>query len=121
MAGKKFRFVSKGEMKIYLTDEFMDVVRNAAGDPITKKLVPGKVANFSGCYFETDDEDVAKLLQETQHWGNDVFWHPTMETAKEGEAKEVSRTIQKAADDKKQRRVNAQKAALEGAVPREED
>lgn len=122
MAAKKFRFASKGELTIQLSHAYKEVVRNDVGDPISSKIIPGKQAVFSGCYFETDDPDVAKLLQEhPQHWGNDVFWHPSMVDEKNTEDKAKAEQIQDAALGKKQRRVQQQKAAIEGAVSKEED
>lgn len=117
----KFKFRSRGNVTIGLRSSYEDVVYNDAGKPIMTKKVAAVRAVFNGGFFETDDEDIVKMLQEKPDWGNDVFWDPTsLPKESPPEDKETAKVIADADLSRKKRRKRGIENAKEGSVAKEQ-
>lgn len=115
---KRYLFQSSGNLTIVLAGSRKEPVVNAAGQVISMKVIPALKAVFNGGFFQTDNEDIAQLIQTTANWGNDVYWDPTsvpQETGTEG--KEIARKVSNSRRASITRREKGRLAALEGNIP----
>ena len=114
---KKFRFVSSGSFKVVLRGTRDKFIYDKMNNPIDKvKELPVELI-FQNGYAETDDEVAAQLIQRTQHWGADVFWHPAC--IEKPEEKETAKKISNANLSRLKRQQRRVEAAREGAVAKE--
>lgn len=118
---KKYRFMSRFDHTIIFQGTREEIVRDAFGSPISKKMVPPIKIVFQNKYAETDDERIVQLVKEHPEWGVDVFWHPLDVPQEAGkEAVEKATTIANAAMESSKRKAKAVDAAREGGVEREQ-
>lgn len=119
---KKYRFISSGSQTIILVGTKTVPQRNSAGDPIDDKKIPAKKAIFNKGYWETDDKELADILMgKPEHWGNDVFWHPTcMPKDAPKEDKKLADRLIDAKIKKSDRRARGIELAKEGGVKRDQ-
>lgn len=118
---KTYTFLYRGGNKtLVLAGSRFDIVRNAFGDPVQRKLVHKKQIIFQNGFGHTTDPDVVQLLQEHHEWGREITWHPTSAPKEElAEVKPLADSIEADLKVRDQRKQKGFDAALEGSIPRE--
>lgn len=118
----KYRFASAGPCTLVLRGSYKDVViSKTTGQPIMTKMVSPVKAVFENSFFETDDGELAQMIQNTADWGNNIFWDPTsLPENADKRARETAKLVADARQARAKRRVKGIAAAKEGAIPREE-
>ena len=115
---KIYRLSSVGDFTVTLRGTRKETVRNDFGEAIGVRTIPPLQLVFVAGECKTDDKDKIQLIQDTTHWGNDVFWHPTClpEDATEQEI-QLSENISRTAFERIKRQKEAHLRALEGNIP----
>ncbi len=119
--GKKYKFVSIGNMTVTIRGTYSEWVINAGGEPLYKKSRKPLQAQFINGYFETDDDAIAKGLPDSAPWGNEIYWHPSMADKVKGFEQSLAERIMGDQREAAQKLIEARQRRLQrGRVPRDE-
>lgn len=109
-----------GNKTLVLAGSRYEIVRNAFGDPIQRKLIQKKQIIFQNGFGHTTDPDVVELLKQHHEFGKEITWHPSSAPKEElEEVIPVAKSIEESLKIRDQRKQKGFDAALEGSIPRE--